>query len=278
MGLERNRLDIRTGGAVPPLTVDSASLVANLNADLLDGLHASAFALASHSHSALSITSDVLATARIGTGSPTARTALFGRPLAGGATTAEWRGIQLDDLAFLTSNDFMRGFLSTVDNQMEALAYIGAAPSSHGHVVADVVGAVSYLGALTQYRVPYWNTGGQPQLATGPIAINSLVHGDIGLNGSVTCNDLILNYTGAPGPTGIPGGTNFAAAVFYNLSTKLVSSPTVTVNVGPSTISFTASGSTWLPAAPTEDGPWVLVRASGVFSWRKLVGDGVGIN
>lgn len=33
-----------------------------------------------------------------------------------------------------------------------------------------------------------------------------------------------------------------------------------------------------LPIAPTVDGPYVLVCASGVLSWRKLVGDGVNIS
>ncbi len=39
-------------GSTPPFTVDSTSMVLNLNADLVDGLHASAFASSSHNHDA----------------------------------------------------------------------------------------------------------------------------------------------------------------------------------------------------------------------------------
>ncbi|HYF15877.1 MAG TPA: hypothetical protein VD971_12480 [Phycisphaerales bacterium] len=50
-----------------PFTVASTSLVANLNADLLDGLSSGAFAPAAHTHAASDITSGVLPAARGGT-------------------------------------------------------------------------------------------------------------------------------------------------------------------------------------------------------------------
>lgn len=50
---------IATGTA--PLVVTSTTVVSNLNADLLDGQHASAFALASHSHDANTLTGTTLA-------------------------------------------------------------------------------------------------------------------------------------------------------------------------------------------------------------------------
>jgi hypothetical protein len=51
-----------------PLTVASTTAVANLNADLLDGNHSSAFAPASHNHDAGNITTGTLAVGRGGTG------------------------------------------------------------------------------------------------------------------------------------------------------------------------------------------------------------------
>lgn len=51
-----------------PMTISSTTVVTNLNADLLDGKEASAFALASHNQSATTITSGTLGVARGGTG------------------------------------------------------------------------------------------------------------------------------------------------------------------------------------------------------------------
>lgn len=56
--------DVATGTA--PLVVASTTVVTNLNADLLDGNHAAAFALASHNHAASHITSGTLAHERGG--------------------------------------------------------------------------------------------------------------------------------------------------------------------------------------------------------------------
>lgn len=58
--------DVTTGTA--PFTVASTTAVTNLNADLLDGNHAAAFATASHVHSASDITSGTLGVVRGGTG------------------------------------------------------------------------------------------------------------------------------------------------------------------------------------------------------------------
>jgi hypothetical protein len=54
-----------TSGATPPFTVDSAQLVTNLNADLLDGLNSTAFSLASHTHDASAVTTGTLLDARL---------------------------------------------------------------------------------------------------------------------------------------------------------------------------------------------------------------------
>jgi hypothetical protein len=54
-----------------PFEVNSATAVTNLNADLLDGNHASAFAESSHNHDASNITSGTLSQDRGGTGQST---------------------------------------------------------------------------------------------------------------------------------------------------------------------------------------------------------------
>lgn len=61
---ETFRSDVATGTA--PFVVASETVVTNLNADKLDGLDASAFALSSHNHSAADITSGTLAHERGG--------------------------------------------------------------------------------------------------------------------------------------------------------------------------------------------------------------------
>ncbi|HYF16104.1 MAG TPA: hypothetical protein VD971_13630 [Phycisphaerales bacterium] len=54
-----------TSGSTAPFAVDSTSTVANLSADLLDGLSSSAFAAATHTHPATDITSGTLSDARL---------------------------------------------------------------------------------------------------------------------------------------------------------------------------------------------------------------------
>lgn len=70
---------VKTFGAAPafnaagggaPFTVSSATRVTSLNADLLDGLDAAAFALSSHTHDATGIVSGVLNDARLSTNIP----------------------------------------------------------------------------------------------------------------------------------------------------------------------------------------------------------------
>ncbi len=57
-------------GATAPFAVDSNTLVANLNADLLDGADSSAFAPMSHTHDASAITAGTLADARLSSNVP----------------------------------------------------------------------------------------------------------------------------------------------------------------------------------------------------------------
>ncbi len=68
---------VKTFGAAPafvaagaPFSVSSSTVVTNLNADLLDGLNSTAFALAGHTHDASAITSGTLADARLASNIP----------------------------------------------------------------------------------------------------------------------------------------------------------------------------------------------------------------
>jgi hypothetical protein len=54
-----------TSGVSAPFSVDSTDVVTNLNADLLDGQHGSAYALASHTHNASDIAAGTLASGRL---------------------------------------------------------------------------------------------------------------------------------------------------------------------------------------------------------------------
>ncbi len=60
-----NQLISTAATGTAPLAVSSTTVVTNLNADLLDGNHASAFALASHTHAASHITSGEFDRARV---------------------------------------------------------------------------------------------------------------------------------------------------------------------------------------------------------------------
>ena len=59
----------------PPFSVTSTTKVANLNADLLDGLDSSAFSLSSHTHDASAIVTGLLADARLSANIPRLNTA-----------------------------------------------------------------------------------------------------------------------------------------------------------------------------------------------------------
>lgn len=71
-----------------PFVVASATLVANLNADTVDGQHAAAFALVSHNHDAGEITSGLLALARGGTNADLSGTGGTSRVLRQSSTGA----------------------------------------------------------------------------------------------------------------------------------------------------------------------------------------------
>lgn len=68
---EFNRLTLNQTTGTAPMVISSTTLVSNLNADLLDGNEASAFALSSHNHAASDITSGTLDVDHGGTGQST---------------------------------------------------------------------------------------------------------------------------------------------------------------------------------------------------------------
>lgn len=88
--------ELITGTA--PFVVASTTVCANLNADLLDGSHAAAFAAASHNHAASEITSGLLALARGGTNAASYTNSQLIRMNAGG-TAFESSGKVTTDFA-----------------------------------------------------------------------------------------------------------------------------------------------------------------------------------
>ena len=61
-----SQLEISTDG--PPIVVDSYQRCVGLNADMVDGLHATSFAPSSHTHDAGSIVTGVMANERLAGG------------------------------------------------------------------------------------------------------------------------------------------------------------------------------------------------------------------
>ncbi len=254
-----NRAPVRISGASPPIVTTSAALVANLNADLLDGYHASAFAPSSHEHEAADVTSGVFAAARIGSGIASSNRALFAAP---GGGTGEWRNISAYDVTDLT--DYGIGLAQTLD-AAAARAYLGAASSSHAHVVGEVAGAAG-VSASTVNRIPYWSgpgvLGDSPLVVGGDSVTTDM---DFGTNGTVTCSDLVVNYDAA---------TSLKSSIYNKVKSVVQgsSSVTVTPNDGLQTLTLTASPGSSLPAVPAGDATYVLVRSGGVLSWLPLIG------
>lgn len=252
-----------SSGTAPPLVVNSSAQVYNLNASYLEGYPASAFAPASHVHAGEAITSGRVSTARLAdAGTPLYRNFLTG----GTAEKGAWRSLETADLPWLT--DFTAGFLTNVDDASEARALIGAAASVHTHTVSEVSGAAA-VGSSTVPFLPYWTASGV--LGVSPVRVNSAALGHIGVVGTITCNDLDVNYV---------GGSAFRGAVYNLIKAKVLGSASVTVtpNDGAQTVTLTATPGSSLPAVPAPDAPYVMVREGGVLSWRPLVGDGVGIS
>jgi hypothetical protein len=285
-----------------PITVTATGMCPNLNAEYLGGLRAADFAPVSHEHEGDDITSGYIGKARLGTGTPTSATALFGD----GVTNAVWRAVRMSDVT--ETSVFGRALVNKATST-EALDHIGAAAASHYHhtsQVTDGTFSVTRLGeglsssshvlvgnvfsaqpgqwriltyadvssavgvtAATVNRIPVWTSGGT--LGNSPLVVGGssvTTDADFGTNGTVTCTDLIVNYSAA---------TQFKSSIYTKAKSVVQGSASVTVtaNDGAQTLTLTASGMT----EPTgADGAYVRVKSGSSYSWQRLVGDGLGVN
>lgn len=253
-----HRAPIEIIGTAPPLEVTSNALVTNLNADLLDGAHSSDFAPVVHTHVASAITEGVFSAGRLASGVGSSQRV----PFATGGATAEWRNISAYDVTDLT--DFGIGLAQTT-TPGEARAYIGAAASSHSHVVGEVSGAVAY-SASTFNRIPFWS--GTGVLGNSPLRVAGLsieTDANFGTNGTVTCSDLVVNYDAA---------TSFKSSIYNKLKSTIQGSSSVSVasNDGLQTLTLTATGGGSTPPTGTAGVFVWVVTTPGSGQWLPLVG------
>lgn len=283
-----------------PLTVTSTGMCPNLNAQYLGGLDESAFSRVGHSHDAGAIVSGYIGVARLGTGSPSSATALFG--------DGQWRQIQSTDISATT--EFGRRLINKADDA-SARSYIGAAAIAHTHTAVDVtsgtftverlgsgsssathvlcgnsnstqagqwrvlgyadVSSAVGRGTSTIFRVPYWSSSGV--LSDSPLVVGGssvTTDSDFGTNGNVTCTDLVVNYASA---------TQLKSSIYSKVKSTLQGSGSVSVSANDGAQTLTLTASSGLPSVPGgSDGPYVLVKSGGAYSWQKLVGDGAGVS
>lgn len=290
-------LVISVGSQVPISVIGSALMCPGLNAQYLGGYQASDFAQAFHTHDASDFASGVFIGERIGNGSLVGVKALFSGGSAGSESV--WRSIAASDISGVSS--FIADHLLPAVDAGQARSAIGAATAVHTHTTADVtsgvfdVARVGSGSSTSAAKILFGSNvvGGSPQWRTPGVAD---IQGAVGFAGSPTVGRLPIWSTSAllgsspvyfsSGFVGISSGSAFAIDdnQFYVGGVKLPKPPSDTQLYG--LRAGGATGASWevvtvstgLPSLPTEDGPYVLVRDAGVFTWRKLVGDGVGIN
>lgn len=183
-----------------------------------------------HEHAASEITSGVFKVARLGSGDATSlNKVLFGSSSGG---TGQWKSL----------------------------------------VVADVSGAVGFSGSPTTGRIPYWTSpgilGNSPFNCVGSPVSSVTTDADFGTNGSVTCNDLVVNYAAA---------VNFKSSIYAKVKSIVTGSASVTVtpNDGAQTLTLTSTGGGGVTPPTSNAGDvyvWVVDSPAGSGQWLKLVG------
>lgn len=295
-----------------PLVVESSVRCDGLNADLVDGHHASEFALSSHLHSASDIDRDYFATARLGEGTATGNKVLFAKA---DGTRGEWRNVSAYDVTDLT--DFGIGLAQTLDAP-SARTYLGAAPVSHthhadevnagilsvarlgsgtssaGHVLfghpsggtgfwktlsySDVNGSVGY-GSSTAYRIPYWGSVGRlenSQIVYDPSYTRGVVRGYVNLGTADLGTSGNLYFTDI-GDIDESLAVNFKSIVYRKIKATITGSGSVTVtpNDGAQTLTLTSTGGGGsTPPTTPANAVYVWVVNSGATggNWYQLTG------
>lgn len=186
-----------------PLVVASTTFVANLNADLVDGSHASAFALASHVHAAADVTSGTFADARIAASNVTQHQAALA--LAASQVTSG----TFADARIAASNvtQHQAAFTTLVattlaEGSRRAVTRIGAVTTDVGtgaatvettlHTVtvpANAMGANGSIRITVSYSVSHNGTGtSQCRVLFGGTLISTTFHSAVGTDtGAVVC-------------------------------------------------------------------------------------------
>lgn len=282
-------------GPDAPLQVSSQVMCQGLNVEFLGGYRASAFAQLVHPHKASDVTEGVFNPSRLGSRVGELTGKFLG---VDGSGFGEWRKITVPELAGITqagidlvaktSPDAMRDYLvaaAAVHEHSAARITSGTFPTKRLGGISNGVISSSYVlrGAESADSAGYWG-----QLAytdvSGAAGFSTSTVGRLPIWSAAALLGSSPVYVSS-GFVGIASGSAFAVDdnQFYVGGVKLPKPPSDTQLYG--LRAGGATGASWevvsnsgLPALPTEDGPYVLVRESGVFTWRKLVGDGVGIN
>ena len=164
-----NSISITTGPGLAPVLVNSSVLCAGLNADLLDGNHASAFAAALHLHGTDDITSGTFLPERLGGGA--ADSTKF---LAGDQT---WRFITTASIS--DASDHGKEILGSID-PATTRSIIEAAASTHTHVAPDIIDGVFDVRRL----------GSGAVASGGKVLFGSSVSGSSGQWQSISISDV----------------------------------------------------------------------------------------
>lgn len=170
----------------PPFNVDSPFLVTNLNADLLDGLSASAFALLEHTHDAGQIVSGVLADARIPAGIARLANsdAYTGVPAFNGGTSGSVAPFTVDSTLVVTNlnADLFDGFTSS------AFARLGVSNTWAGtNTYSGIVNFDSVVNADSNLQVL-----GNAGFGGAPNANRVHIAGNADVTGTLTVGSLAI--------------------------------------------------------------------------------------
>lgn len=275
-----NQLESTLAIGTAPLVVTSTTLVSNLNADLLDGNEASAFALVSHNHSATDITSGTLSVARGGTGvtsstgttaivlstSPTLVTPLLGVASAtslacptfttssGAMSITPAAGSNLNIILGTTGDFIVNTSDLVVDTSLNRVGIGTASPSYSLHVNGSST-VVAKIGRSTaaDTRFLFGNSAGDTTFRTDASG-NGELYADTGKTLGVGANGLAshIKITSA-GYVGI--GVTATAWLHTKASTTTAASFNVPTGTAPTSPN---NGDIW------SDGSDLLIRLGGV--------------
>ena len=299
---------IETGPAIAPITVPSTVLCPGLNAEYVGGYNQSQLAKTGHVHTTSEVTTGIFTGSRLGSDYSNGFKALFaGSSVADPPRwkyidTADVQGISSymrdsvlpadatgvllvlgaapashgHNASEISAGVFKVARLGSGDTTSLNKALFGSSSGGTGQwrsiAVGDVSGAVGFSGSPTTGRIPYWTSpgilGNSPFNCVGSPVSSVTTDADFGTNGSVTCNDLVVNYAAA---------VNFRSSIYTKVKSVITGSASVTVtpNDGAQTLTLTSTGGGGVTPPTTSAGDvyvWVVDNPAGSGQWLKLVG------